>query len=324
MAHRAPGKSDREGVTLVQFARMFPTEKSAQEWFESRIWPNGRTCPHCHSAETRTGDGKNRMPYWCSACTRYFSVRTNTVMHGTHLSCTKWVFAIYLHLTSLKGVSSMKLHRDLGITQKTAWFLLHRIREAWTEDELERFVGPVEVDEAYVGGLEKNKPEHKKRRTGRGGPGSGKSILAGARDRESNRISAEVIPNIESLTINEFVDERTELGAKVYTDKGGHYAHLPRDRESINHGRGEYVRGQVHVNGMELFWSTFRRGFQGVYHKMSAKHLQRYVYEFAGRHGIREDDTLNQMSRIATGLAGKRLQYSWLIADNGLPSGARN
>ena len=108
------------------------------------------------------------MPYWCSACTNYLSVRTNTIMHGSHLSYTKWVFAIYLHLTSLKGVSSMKLHRDLGITQKTAWFLLHRIREAWTEDELEQFAGPVEVDEAYVGGLEKNKPDHKKRRTGRG------------------------------------------------------------------------------------------------------------------------------------------------------------
>ena len=324
MAHKAPGKSDREGVTLVQLARMFPTEKSAQEWFESRIWPNGRTCPHCESTETRIVDHGNRMPYWCSACTSYFSVRANTIMHGSRLSYTKWVFAIYLHLTSLKGVSSMKLHRDLGITQKTAWFLLHRIREAWAEDELEQFVGPVEVDEAYVGGLEKNKPDHKKRRTGRGGLGSGKSIVVGARDRETNRISVEVIPNIESLTVNKFIDERTELGARVYTDKGGHYAHLPRDRESVNHGRGEYVRGQVHVNGMESFWSMFRRGFQGVYHKMSAKHLQRYVDEFAGRHGIREDDTLNQMSRIATGLVGKRLQYSWLTADNGLPSGARN
>ena len=119
MGHKAPGKSDRRGITLVELTDMVPTEEAAKEWFESRIWPNGRTCPHCGSTYTRTANTGNRMPYWCSACTNYFSVRTNTIMHGSQLSLRKWVFTIYLHLTSLKGVSSMKLHRDLGITQKT-------------------------------------------------------------------------------------------------------------------------------------------------------------------------------------------------------------
>ena len=148
MAQQAPGKSDREGITMVQLCDMFPTEDAAREWFESRMWPDGRYCPYCGS--TRTHDaGHNDMPYRCSDCRGYFSVKTGTAMGGSHLPLRKWAFAIYLHLTSLKGVSSMKLHRDIGVPQKTAWFMLQRIRKAWDDGDWP-FGGPVEVDEAHA------------------------------------------------------------------------------------------------------------------------------------------------------------------------------
>ena len=133
MAHKAPGKAHRKGLTMVQLCDMFPTEESAREWFESQVWPDGRHCPRCGSTRTKEASHK-KMPYWCTDCRSYFSVKTGSVMEGSLLPLRKWAFAIYLHLTSLKGVSSMKLHRDIGVTQKTAWFMLQRIRgslEQW-------------------------------------------------------------------------------------------------------------------------------------------------------------------------------------------------
>ena len=189
MVHPAPGKSDREGITLVQLSDMFPTEESAREWFEARVWPSGRVCPHCGSVRTHEAS-HNNMPYRCSDCRGYFSVKTGTVMHKSPIPLRKWVFAIYLHLTSLKGVSSMKLHRDIGVSQPAAWFMLQRIREAWNSGDLEQFVGPIEVDETYMGGKERNKHKDKKLKAGRGTVG--KIAVVGAKDRKTNKVRARV------------------------------------------------------------------------------------------------------------------------------------
>ena len=135
MTQKAPGKSDREGITLVQLHDLFPTEKSAREWFEARIWPDGRHCPRCGSVNTSAASHK-KMPYWCTDCRSYFSVKIGTALEGSRVSLRKWAFAIYLHLTSLKGVSSMKLHRDIGVTQSTGWFMLQRIRKAWEDGDV--------------------------------------------------------------------------------------------------------------------------------------------------------------------------------------------
>ncbi|MCY3702818.1 MAG: IS1595 family transposase [Rhodospirillales bacterium] len=326
MVAKAPGKSHREGVTIMQLADIFPTDEEARKWFEAKIWPNGRHCPRCGS--TRTSEAKHRhMPYWCTDCRSYFSVKTGSVMEKSPLPLRKWVYAIYLHMTSLKGVSSMKLHRDIGVTQKTAWFMLQRIREAFDNDDEPPFAGPSEADETFVGGKRKNMSNSKRKElagTGRGG--AGKAAVVGVKDRETNQVRVQHVPATDMQHVAGFVALNAQLGTTVYTDDAAVYDILDAwyDHETVKHSVGEYVRDMAHTNGIESFWSMLKRAYVGTYHKMSEKHLQRYVTDFAGRHNVREHGTMGQMASIASGMAGKRLTYAALIADNGLASGARS
>ncbi len=320
----APGKSFRKGLTILELVEMFPTEDSARKWFESIIWADGRTCPHCGSRRTAECSGKPPMPYWCRGCGKHFSVRKGTVLEGSPLPFRKWVLAIHLHMTGLKGVSSMKLHRDIGVTQKTAWFMLQRIREAFRRDDDDGppMSGPVEADEAYIGGLERNRHASKKLKAGRGPVG--KTAVAGVRDRATNRVAAKVMPDTRAVTLQGFVEGHSEPQAQVYTDEGSAYVGMDRAHGSVNHSAGEYVSGMAHTNGIESFWAVLKRAHKGVYHKFSVKHLQRYVTDFAGRHNVRSLDTIAQLEHIVAGMAGKRLTYRALKADIGLPSGARS
>lgn len=313
MGQKAPGKSYRKGLSLVEVIQQFSNEQEAERWFTDTRWPDGPICPFCDSKDG-VMERKNHkpQPYRCRTCRKDFSVKTGTLMHGSKLSLGTWAVAYFLFTTHLKGVSSMKLHRDLGVTQKTAWHLAHRIREVWQEKQ-DPFVGPVEVDETYMGGKERNKHANKKMKAGRGPVG--KTAVIGAKDRESNRVSADVIEGTDGETLKGFVVETAREGATVYTDDhAGYHGMQGFDHESVKHSVGEYVRDQAHTNGIESFWAMLKRGYEGTYHKMSVKHLGRYVGEFAGRHNDRSSDTIDQMRHMVQDVGGKRLRYQDLIA----------
>ena len=179
-------------------------------------------CPRCGS--TWTAPSKRQFTFWCPDCKQRFSVRTGTVLEESRLPLRKWAIAIYLHLTSLKGVSSMKLHRDINVTQKTAWFMLQRIRKAWESDE-PLFTGPIEIDETHMGGKERNKHKGKKLKAGRGTVG--KTAVVGAKDRKTNKVRAKVTKNTDAQTLQKFVADSAAEGATVYTDDASAYKGMP-------------------------------------------------------------------------------------------------
>ena len=254
MTHPAPGKSHREGLTLVALFDMFPDEAAATCFFEANVWPTGRCCGHCGALNTKEVPNAKPMPYFCNDCRSYFSVRTGTALSHSKVSLRKWAIAIYLELTSLKSVSSMKLHRDIGVSQPTAWFMLHRIREAWAAPGDDGpYSGPVEVDETYMGGKRKNMSNARRKAlagTGRGPVG--KTAVIGIKDRESNRMSARVLERTDKGSLQSFVAKHTAPGATVYSDEAAAYEGTPvpaRGRQALRcrvcSGDGAHQRHRV-------------------------------------------------------------------------------
>ena len=319
-AGKAPGKAHRKGISVMEVAEMFATEAKAIKWFENWYWPDGNmACMLCGSVNCYRVKSGKPMPYRCRDCRKYFSLKKGTAMEKSPLPLRVWGWAIYLELTSLKGVSAMKLHRDLDISYPTAWFLLHRIREAFA-DIAPVFDGTVEVDEAYFGRLRKNMSKAKRaEQTGRGPVG--KTAVVAAKDRETKQVVARVIDRTDAETLQEFVDDHASPDATLYTDDATAYKGSGREHETVKHSVAEYVRymadATIHTNGVESFWSMLKRAHKGVYHRLSPKHLQRYVSEFAGRQNIRELDTLAQIQHVVAGMVGRRLMYRDLTADTG-------
>ena len=325
MPHKSPGKSHRKGISLVALFKRFPDDATAEAWFIRKRWPDGIHCPHCGSTNVQTGARHKTMPYRCreKECAKRFSAKTGTVMEGSKLGFQTWMIATYLLSTSLKSVSSMKLHRDLSINQRSAWFLAHRLRVALAE-EGGVFDGPVEVDETYFGGKRRNMSNAKRRElmhTGRGPVG--KTAVVGAKDRATKRVRAKVVENTDKPTLHGFVAAAVPPISTVYTDEAAAYEGIPNPHETVKHSLSEYVRGDVHTNGIESLWSMMKRAHTGTFHKLSEKHLDRYVQEFAARHNLREQDTIDIMGSMVAGMRGKRLRYRELIADNGLDNGAQ-
>ena len=306
----------KEKISFYKFFKRFPDEASAEKFFAERRWGKDgkrRFCPHCGSVRTVTIDHK--MPYRCKDCRKFFSVRTKSVLAESNIPLHKWLMAMYLLNTNLKGVSSMKLSRDLDITQKTAWFLAHRIRKAFEDQQDAKFVSPVEVDETYMGGKYSNM--HKSRKPRLVGAGSQDKVpVVGIKERETGKVKAKVTQRVSAVLLRGMVEESVEEGAMVYTDQNVSYKGLIKKNykhEAVNHSVGEYIKGQAHTNGVESFWSMLKRGHMGVYHKMSSKHLQRYIDEYAGRRNIRPLATMEQIGTTFDGMKGKSLKYRDLV-----------
>ncbi len=310
-----PGKAHRKGLSLVDVIRMFPDDATAEAWIAGIRWPNGSECPRCGCTNVQHPTAHKTMPHRCrgNSCRRFFSVRVGTVMQDSKLGYQEWAIATYLYNTSLKSVSSMKLRRDLGISQKSAWHLAHRIRECWDDLHAEAMRGPVEVDETYAGGRAKNMHARVRREriTGRGAVD--KTAVVGARDRGTGRVAAGVVDKTDAATLQGFVTDRSAPGAMVYSDDHKAYRGLPR-HETVRHSVAEYVNGQARVNGIESFWAGLKRGYHGTFHHISLDHLHRYVSEFAGRHNRRGLDTGRMMAAMVQGMVGKHLPYAELVA----------
>ena len=271
MSSNAPGKHYRKGISLIEAVEMFADPDFTEAWFIEQRWPNGVECPGCSSKDIQHRTNRKPQPFRCNDCRKDFSVKSDTIMHASKLPLKAWGMALYLLVTNLKGVSSMKLHRDLGITQKTAWHLAHRIRQAWVYDNSSPFTGPIEADETYIGAKAASMHKSKKLKSGRGTVG--KAPVLGLKDRATNQVKAHAVRTTDRLTVQSFILDNTDTQATIYTDDAVQYRGIPRKHESIAHSVGEYVRAQATTNGIESFWAMFKRGQDGVYHHFSVKHL---------------------------------------------------
>ena len=294
-------------MSLVSFFRQFPDDDAAERHFINARWPDGIRCPRCDGGNVQEKAVHKSMPHRCRDCRRYFSVRTGSIMADSKLGYQTWLLAAYLLHTAKKGMSSIALGEKLGVCQKTAWFLAHRIRETWT-DSGELMTGTVEADETYVGGSDKSRHLDRKGKIP-------KMPVVGARERETGRVSAVVMPKVDLIRVYDWLDTVVSKSARLFTDEAKVYVGYPvSEHRTVKHKSKQYVVGELHTNGIESHWALLKRAYHGTHHWYSHKHMHRYVHECTARFNARDLETIDQLKQLATGGIGKRLTFSELTA----------
>ena len=306
-------------VTISAFQMMqdFPTEESARAYLELKRWEGKPCCPRCKADAKQYKQRRKGVEgyYLCLPCGLVYTVRTGTIFERSHVPLHKWMFAIYLVVTARKGVSSLQLSKEIGVCQKTAWFMLQRIRKACEGDNegCDFLYGIVEADEAYIGGKDINRHESKKKKTGRGP--SGKTAVLGMRERGGN-VKAKVLTG-SGKSIKEHVKDAVCVLSTLCTDEYPAYKNMPGYKHrTVNHSAKEYVNGLAHTNGIESVWAVLKRAFYGVFHNFSAKHMQLYLNEVCYRlnSGNVKIHTLDRIASLIGMCFGRRLTFKALIA----------
>ncbi len=313
----------RKGPSFQSLTQKFADEGAAREWLEAQRWPDGPVCPHCGVVDRAykltakpTSKRAVRPGVWkCRDCRKQFTVTIGTVFAETHIPLNKWLYAIHLMCSSKKGVSANQLHRTLEITYKSAWFLCHRIRKAMEKDapaDRAKVGGVVEADETFVGASRK-KQRGKHGQDMRGGPTARgtKTIVFSLVPRDGEARSWKV-DDVKAKTLQGIIRREVECEAHIMTDQMHSYWGLDKQfagHQSVDHSRGEYVRGIVHTNFAESFFSLFKRGIFGAFHHISEQHMQRYLEEFDFRWNTRKLDDAERVEQAVAGAEGTRLYY---------------
>ena len=306
-----------ETISVTELFRLFPDEDACYAWLEAARWNGEPVCPHCGGTDDISRPASKPHTYWHKACRQQFTVTTGTCMHATKRPLRDWIYAIYSVMTARKGVSAMQLSKELGVQYRTAWHMLHRIREACGNGEF-TLANVVEADETHVGGKRKNMSNAKRKELAGTGRGTvGKVAVAGIRER-GGRVTATPVAHPDTATLVGHIESVVEPGATIYTDEATAYIPLGYryHHEAVRHSAGEYVRGDVHTNGMESVWSVLKRSIHGTWHHVSPKHLGKYVNEatFRLNEGNCEIDTIDRMEAFARQIDGAQLRYCDLVA----------
>jgi len=295
---------------------IFTNETKAREWLEGHVWPNGPVCPHCGVSEFTRLEGTAHRPglFQCNACRQQFTVTVGTVFERSKIPLGKWLMATFLLVASKKGMSAHQLSRMLGVSYKSTWFMMHRIREAMREGKLPG--GPlggegkiVEADETYVGGKERNK--HRSKRKPENVGGVGKETVFALVERRG-RVRSQHVKAVSAKALRPILVSQVDRKSWLMSDDAGQYRILGAEfarYESVNHSIGEYVRGKAHTNTIENYFSILKRGIVGVYHHVSQQHLKRYLGEFDFRYNTRNVDDMTRAAEALKGIKGKRLTY---------------